>query len=283
MKKQLFIFFLLPLIGLSQDYITMLDEDNEWNIMWYSDVGDQPTYSSFLVSGTELINNRTYQIVWLHGEESECRWREDNGKVYRLNNDLTETKIIDFTFEVGDRLDVGQYIGSPCPADYDYYINNVRVIDISYQIIGGEMRKVLSVQAYYNNSPQTNFSETWIEGIGSTRTIFAGGYGHLELRPFLACFTRNGETSFFNNADECETPLEIPSYPKEQFTLYPNPVTNTSILQLPSEASVDHIKIYNLGGKGIRDEDVTKEYVTINAMDYASGLYFYQSFQKINC
>ncbi|MBZ0328618.1 MAG: T9SS type A sorting domain-containing protein, partial [Altibacter sp.] len=40
------------------------------------------------------------------------------------------------------------------------------------------------------------------------------------------------------------------------------------------------LKIFNLSGGLVRDEEITKNHVTISSMDYASGLYFYQVFSE---
>jgi hypothetical protein len=94
----------------------------------------------------------------------------------------------------------------------------------------------------------------------------------------LICFTQNGNTYYFNGATSCV--LGIDDFYLNQIFVTPNPVINTSILQFPAEAAIDRLKIYNLSGKLIRDEIVSEKYFKINAMDYASGLYFYQVFSN---
>ena len=69
---------------------------------------------------------------------------------------------------------------------------------------------------------------------------------------------------------------------KEQIVLYPNPVTNTSILQIPEALNIDSIKIFDFNGRLVKEFTIQNNNIAINAMDYASGLYFYQIYAEGN-
>ncbi|KAA3624037.1 MAG: T9SS C-terminal target domain-containing protein, partial [Flavobacterium sp.] len=40
------------------------------------------------------------------------------------------------------------------------------------------------------------------------------------------------------------------------------------------------IRVYDISGKLMSEEVITKDYTTINAMDYTAGLYFYQALSE---
>ncbi len=96
----------------------------------------------------------------------------------------------------------------------------------------------------------------------------------------LVCFTTNGKTYFFNDATSCDnTTLGLGEVNKNKGILYPNPVNDKSILQFPSQGYVDSIKIFDIQGRLVKEEPITTDYFIIDAIQYRSGLYFYQVFR----
>ncbi|PKA84042.1 putative secreted protein (Por secretion system target) [Ulvibacter sp. MAR_2010_11] len=263
--KVLFTFLLLLSVNFiyAQSYLPMLEDGNTWGVVTY-DVYDPTVYYQFSLGENVPINNYIYKRVNVDGSATDCLLREENGKLYFLNTSNVETILLDFTLEVGEVFEHGYFSCLPRCC-------NLTVVSISSQFIAGQDRKVLEMENNYYN-------EFWIEGIGSTNGGLCPGRSNIEGGSELHCFRHNGEIILFNNATECF--LGVDEYLTNQIILYPNPVKNISILQLPTKAAVDQIKIFNHNGKLVRDEKITKEYVTISNMDYASGLYFYQVFSE---
>ncbi len=88
MKLILILAFFIPALCLSQAYIPILDEDNLWSVRFRSDFGYW--HGSYFVQGKEEINGNIYHIVYRDNEETNCRWREQNGVLYFLDNTNTE-------------------------------------------------------------------------------------------------------------------------------------------------------------------------------------------------
>jgi len=253
----------------AQDYIPMLEEGNVWNVIGLDGFGGPPTNVTREVTGEETINGVVYKIV----NNVDCRYREENGKVYAYwQIDDTEYLMYDFTLEVGDIFDFLAIQFTWCKYILDAYIPEMTVSSRTTQFIAGEDRIVLELEE------NGTYVESWIEGIGSTTGFFPNGNG-FDSASRLTCFTKDGNTYLFNGYTECVI-LGLEDQFKERIILVPNPVTHTSVLKFPSEATVDRVKIYDLNGRLITNEGINKNNYTINAMNYRSGLYFYQVFSE---
>ncbi|HAT65628.1 MAG TPA: hypothetical protein DCS66_13695, partial [Flavobacteriaceae bacterium] len=223
---------------------------------------------SHQIIGTTEINGKTYYDISL----MYCRFREEDGKVYSQQDGISdELVIIDFTLEVGDTYTFDlEGIWNPCYATSDPYLEEMTVVSKTIEFIAGMNRIVIEFDE----------GELWIEGIGSTRAFVPGGQG-VDSGALLSCFTKNGNTYFFNDFTECIY-LDIESYIENQIIIYPNPVTKTSILQFPEESEIDTIKIFDVSCRLVTEEIILKDYYTIDAMQYSSGLYFYQVLSEGN-
>ena len=277
MKKLLLIITVLSFnVSFSQTYLPMLQEGNEWSVDFYEWDGSSIRTDQLYIGEEVILENIVYKTISSY--EGVCHAREENGIVYQYNWAGSEEIIYDFTLELGDFHTfpiVSCLYGIQSGNDgLPFEVTNVETL-----FIAGENRKVIELK---DDPVSPYYAEYWIEGIGSTK----GFDPHSEYIDAgvtaLVCFTynANGETYFFNNATSCDnTTLGLDSFSSEEIILYPNPVTNISILQLPAEASIDLIKIYDFSGKLIKEERIENDYYTINALDYASGIYFFQLFE----
>jgi len=265
MKKSLLIIAVLSFQFSFSQYIPMLEQDNSWNVIGLDGFGGPPTNVTRSIGGEEIINGLTYKIV----ENIDCRYREDNGRVYAYwpEND-TEYLMYDFTREVGETFEVLSIQDTWCRYIDDQYIEEMSVMNKSTEFIAGEDRIVLELEAL------GEYIESWIEGIGSTTGFFPNGNG-LDSASRLSCFTYQGETYLFNGYTECVI-LGLADFTKDDIFLSPNPVLNSSMLQLPLEKNINSIKIYDFSGRLLKVGTINKTYYTIDAMDYPSGIYFYQ-------
>ena len=244
----------------AQNFIPMLQEGNEWGVR-YTDVYQPTENLQFNIGETVLINAKEYIRINIDSSPTDCYVREENGILYLYDPVSIEKILMNFNLEVGDSFDAPFIFCIPGPQQ------SFVVLSKSTQFIAGMNRKVLEVDGYFD-------VQYWIEGVGSTLGGLYVGESNIEGGSSLRCFRTNGETYLFNNATECF--LIVEDYLKESIFLYPNPVANRSILQLPAEASVDRIIILDIHGRIVKDEVLTKEYYAIDIMDYRSGLYFYQ-------
>ena len=277
---------LFTCISFSQDYIPLLEEGNSWSVdVFYApwDLPDPP-YSwtiteQISLGDIEEVNGLEYYRVW-NSEEPSCLLREENGIVYKFDESEGVDKILfDFTLEEGDSFNL---YGSAYE-NYPYctihgtgsrYYNQLTVDTIEEVEIAGELRKVIT----FLEETESLTPHQWIEGIGNI-TGFDMLWGWIDYSGLvtLVCFTTNDTTYFFNDANYCDnTTLSLGETHKDKIVLYPNPISERSILQLPNEAEIDQLKIYNISGVLVKEISITTENYILNNMDFASGLYFYQ-------
>ena len=286
MKKTLLIisslFFLNVLFA--QPYLPMLDEDHTWSVdVRFCPFGGPPDpYTQTMqitIAGEEIVNNITYKVVESSDSHpmSGCLVREENGIVYKYNPDINDEEVMyDFNLEIGDTFTMLDSPSCTLGLGTPGLGAELTVTNTSIQMIAGEMRKVIE----FSIAPYG--AEYWIEGIGSN----TGFEPYVEVLDDtcwskLACFNVNGTIYFFNGATACDnTTLSVQDNEVDKIVLSPNPVQNISILQFPSELNVDTVRIYDITGRVISEEIISKNYMIINAMDYAAGIYFYQAISK---
>ena len=278
--KNLILFVTLLFCNLSySQYLFMLDEDHIWSVdINGSNFGDDPWIitEQISVSGSTVINGKTYKTIFNNKGETSCLVREENGIVYRYFETINDEIVMyDFTLEVGEYFTFFQH--------YDYcsfygghpiLLIDAQVMSTSIQFIAGEGRKVIEFENFFQDE------EIWIEGIGSIRGFDPVGvvWDVVDFTE-LVCFTNSTNTYFFNGANSCDnTTLGLSGFSENEIILYPNPVKNQSILKLPAEAFIDKLVVVDMNGRIIKEEIISKDYSIINNMDFPSGIYFYQVF-----
>ncbi len=285
MYKLLCYILLFPFALSAQEYIPMLQEGNSWSVDVFYCPYDPPnnpdewTETEQISIGEEvLIDGIAYKQLYRDGDES-CLLREEDGVVYKLISSNNEMIFFDFNMEVGDEFyiaDSGFQYPYCAGTGYNIPIFFIKVYEVEMLFIAGQERKVINF--IDKHSPNDGHVLSWIEGIGTL-----AGPGHTwalqdaTCGSLLACFSNNGETYFMNGAGSCDnTSLGIGDISEEEIVLYPNPITNTSFLQLPSASVADRLKIFTINGKLIGEELITKDYIPLQATQYSAGLYFYR-------
>ena len=266
MKILLLIVAILSFSFSFSQYIPMLEESNSWNVVEIAYFGSGSSNYSYAIDGEVIINGETYKEII--GES--CHFREADMIVYGYDiNQNAEFVLYDFTLEIGDVVDfINNY--HDCRLTTDPFAPEMTLVSKTTQFIAGMDRTVLEFE-YFGT-----WVDTWIEGIGSLTGFYPNGEG-MDAGTRLTCFTVDGVTYYFNDFTECIV-LGIDDFNKDKIILYPNPVTSRSILELPVEASVDRIRIHDIHGRIVKEEAISKEYYTIDVLDYRSGVYFYQVF-----
>lgn len=279
------ILFFVSTISFSQ-YIPLLQENNTWSVdVHYEPYGQpEPPYSWIIteqisIGEIEVIDGVEYYRM-MSDEENTCLLREENGIVYKFDEfENDEFILFDFTLEEGDIFELVNSAYAYYPhctvSGTDIWEPQLTVDTVEEIEIAGELRKVITfIETYEVEQIQ------WIEGIGNI-SGFDILWGWVDVTGYsaLACFNTNGISYFFNNATSCDnTTLSIGDNYKDKIILYPNPISDKSILQLPIEAEIDYLKIYNISGKLIKESVVNTDNYILNNMNFASGLYFYQVF-----
>ncbi|MBX2827575.1 MAG: T9SS type A sorting domain-containing protein [Flavobacteriaceae bacterium] len=240
------------------------------------------TITEQLTLGEIVVHNGLdYKRLYVD-ETPRCDLREENGIVYKYDqNENIDTILIDMNLEVGD---VFNFIGSA----YNSYptchtagfapITSMEVENVEFVELAGETRKIIT----FNRYAVPNFIQVrWVEGIGNIHGFDAFWEAiDITAGQALVCFTNSTGTYFFNDATSCDnTTLNIVDLSKQDILLYPNPVSSTSILQFP-EGTVDQVQIFDVSGKLIKEIFPTANYIKIDIMQYASGLYFYKAFSE---
>ncbi len=275
-KRWLLMMFLCSFIVNAQEFISILQGDNEWGIDFWGAEFDTGTISitSTPVTLTDevIFNGITYKRlrnVVGEGISIQCLLREEEGVLYQYVEGGSEIVLLDFTLEVGDTFQIGV---DTCFAFFSEAYE-ITVIDVYEEFFAGETRKFIVFDVGEEE-------ETWIEGIGSTNGLIPG-FEDPDSGTYLACFTRNGETSFFNNMTSCtNTTLSIDETRLSGINFYPNPVSNISTIYIPNRFNIDTIKIYDISGRLIKNIDITTEAYLIHKTDFKSGIYIYQLFSK---
>jgi len=281
--KLLTILICFGAVGNAQDYIPMLDKNHTWSVdVYYNPFLCECPYTvtqQVTVSGAIVIDGKTYMKVLNNFGETGCLVREENGIVYqRFEGGNDEFVKFNFTLEIGDSFNFFPEVLCSYSETGNTGIDFLEVINVDELFIAGEDRKVITFEDDNLGIGQ----EIWIEGVGSIRGFDSlGVVFDITDGTLLVCFDVNGENYFFNNATSCDnTTLGLPDLNRNSAVLFPNPVTSVSILQFASEADIDSVKIYNISGKLVKEEKVTSDYILIDAMEYRSGLYFYQLIYK---
>lgn len=281
MKKLLLLCCVFILnVSVAQPYLPILNEGQQWSLGSDTGWGFASTY--YHVEGEEIINGTVYKIIIQtnSGTATSCRWREEDGVLIELDtNTNTEHFLLDFHLEIGDSFIFPEENESCFYAGSGGWYDRLVVDNITTEFIAGEDRKVMYMQGYDLQS-FSGYEEQWIEGIGSTAGISpAGNYLDWIYRA-LVCFENDGETTFFNGYSQCIYDLGIEENLFPSIVISPNPVSDVSSINFPSEANIDRIQILDISGKILQECKVDSEYYFINALQFRSGLYFYRVYSE---
>ena len=272
MKKLLLTFALLiSAFSYSQDYIPILDNNNNWSIVFHDNYIGNSFTANFYITGEQTINNKVYSLLGNDYSSHVCRLREENGVLFLYSSSSNQDNaILDLNLEINDEF----YWELGCIDNGADFVEYLKVIDIYEDFIAEENRKVILLEGYTNTGEATGIFEEWIEGIASTDGMEPFGTDFDGLRQ-LTCFTNNGITTYFNGYDQCII-LDTENFELSNIILSPNPITSISILSIPIEAEIDQLKIYNMSGILVKEITISTENYILNNTDFTSGLYFYQ-------
>ena len=273
MKKKiiLFIISIWTLTTFSQDYHPLIQENRTWNVISIIFVGLYPwdtTFSTITYEffGDTTIDSHTYFKLYESSEENPTNWnlwcymREDNEKKiwYRRESDNEEMLVYDFSVEAGDSVLIGYY--EPVYLFVD---------SISEIIINQTNRK----KYWLSCKTKPEYSETWIDGLGSNKGIcwsgsalLVGGWTN------LLCMSENGELIYLNpNYESCYLITEINKMNNSIIQIYPNPSKEFIRIENNRDAEIKSITLININGQITKQFDPKKTYLDVS--EITSGLY----------
>ncbi len=256
----------------SQNYYPLIEENRTWNVISVALVGPYPwdtTYSTFTYefTGDTTIDSHTYLKLYESNEEFPTNWnlwcfmREDDDKRiwYRRESDDEEMLMYDFSVEEGDSVLIGLF------EPVYLYVDSINEITINQT----DRKKY-----WLSCKTMPEYSETWIEGIGSNKGICWGGSVYIVGGWYwFLCMSENEELVYMNpNYESCYLITGISEIDKPIIQIYPNPVKSLLKIENNKNIEIESISLTNINGQIIRQFDTRKTQLDIS--EIASGLYF---------
>ena len=180
-------------------------------------------------------------------------------------NNYGEVLLYDFSVIVGDTIRNGNF-------NSDEYLI-VTLIDSV--LLNNKYRKRINFK--YNSSQ-------WVEGIGNIIRGLLFTSGSLPTKGVsneLICFKQNDTVIYFNpKYDNCfylGVGIRKNESLEKKTEVFPNPVTDISILDFGDLSGSDFVRIYCINGAMIKQIDIKgKRQIYINKKDFLPGIYFYK-------
>ena len=253
----------------AQDYIPVVQKGNEWHAfnvgahnsignydIWFTEdtVVDGLKYTKLMAEAKTLDNNYHFSGLWfLLREENEKVWKR------QLNNP-DEILLYDFTASVGDTLTIGDF-------GQRLIIDSIGTVQI-----GNADRKKFWLRLQSNNPGGYQFTETWVEGIGSDYGLLWSGYLAIpDGWHCLLCFHQNGELIWENpEYSDCTFDgviNEVEENDDAGITVYPNPARDRIVIEGEEVCSV---QVYNALGQMVKTVQDTNE---ISVAGLPEGVY----------
>jgi hypothetical protein len=258
------------------------------NAVWTERHGNSDAAPDFAIVGLlnvdEVIGGHTYHKLFrstndltLDTPELIGGLREDaSHHVYFYDNALAAERLLyDFYLSPGDTIFTGP--GNSANG----------IVDIVDTVsIDGIDRRRLTFRQIGATIPWT--SGAWVEGIGNTG--LGGLLGSPMMQPTCdcgvntVCYSKDGAEKYHNPVYltiDCDAVFAT-SFVNHTFafattvSVFPNPLTKLSHLQIAGNAQFSRLSIYNVLGKSMREADVTGvSDLTLDKNDFAPGMYIY--------
>jgi len=283
MKKTFFVFLIfLSSLSFGQTYFSFPDSGAIWREHYY-DYDSQDHYQ-FGILGDTVLQTLLYHKLYY---QQSClndtaitstnalligAIREDSLKrvfFYDLGfwGGAVDSiyKLYDFSAQVGDTIKFNPYYSGIFP----------------YLILDS----IDSVWAYDHYRKRYHLQqETWIEGIGSLRSLLSGvmGYPTCFCVWENVCFKEQNITYYLNppflDCYDMTYGVYDNNKPEEKIRVYPNPITSLGTIDF-SELSYQPamLEVFNILGEKVREYKVTEnKKIIIDRTEYNSGLYIYK-------
>lgn len=251
-----------------QEYYPLIEENKTWNVLLVtSNYPLDTSYSTFTYKfdGDTIIDSKEYLKLFYSQEEYPTDWylvccmREDSNK--RVWGDwgfAEEILMYDFSVEAGDTIISGL---DPVP----YVIDSIGIETID-QVERKKYWISYALNPYY--------SETWIEGIGSSKGIcWALSSGWVGGWYRLLCMHEDQNLVYQNpNYQSCYLITDVEEIEDLRFRIYPNPTSKLIMIENTANVKIESISLINLQGQIIKQFDNTKRYLDVS--EIIAGIYF---------
>ena len=246
----------------AQDYVSILQEGNEWNTLCVVSAGlFIEGYSNYVnwCSGDTLIDGAQYTKL-MGTEDGEnphlfTLLREEDSKVWARLNNQTERLLYDFNANVGDTLRIG------------YFGEELIVDSISIEQIGGIDRKMYWFGLEYDFIGEPYAIETWIEGIGSSfGLLYSGTEDVVGGYSVGLCFHQNGDLIWQNPQYGYCTYDDVEDNKDSEISIYPNPVRDIVVIE---GIEVFEVHVFNSLGQLIKETNNN----VLDLSDQEAGIY----------
>ncbi len=270
--KLLFTFVFLTLLvekSFSQTYIPMLN-NSTWNVVSANFGGSQ---NLVINPGIDIvIGSYTYKKFIDPTTSLNVFLREDisTKKVYR-NVGGVDQLLYDFSLQVSNSITLGN--GST------YTVISITNVDVN----GGTRRRFSLDNGF--------FSETWIEGVGSSQNPFRPSY-EMPSDPYiyLTCSAQNG-INIYNHGiangqptpTDCSMLLNVEDikYLSQEINVSPNPFKTELLISAKFNFENSTLKIYNSIGQLVKEiNNINGQNIIIKRENLNNGIYFAQLTQN---
>lgn len=273
MKKLLFIILsLVPLFTFSQVNKSIIDTTKQWNVMhgYASPVGwgsSRGTYFYKISSQDSIINGYTYNKLLIKYDSSQnSNWyfrnriREENNIVYVYTNcqeyyydsNYCEYVLFDFNLQVGDVFISNRVNNQSTVASVDSIeVNGIFLKRISF----------------------TFDSETWIEGIGSTKGLLESLVQGYDIYFGLLCVHQGDDLIYQDEYDPCYVYEGINDINVEDNLIKIYPTIVRDILRIETQDNdIKELEIIDVLGRVIKSDFVYNN-KQVNCSQLNAGVY----------
>ena len=258
------------------------------NAIWteYSNVMGTISKSQYAIFGDTIINSYTFHKIY--SRNLACfdtsittsnstltgAIREDSLKrvyYYPFNTGIfcqadTTYKLYDFSKQTpGDTIQFDTTSSTSC---YPFHYLTINYVDSI--LINSTFRKMFHFVE----------GETWIEGIGSTRALLSTitPYPICSCTLALLCNKQSDFIFYMNpiyNYCYCNNGVGINDIEKEEFSVFPNPFSISTIMSTNKNFTNSILTIYNaLGQRVKRIENISGREIIIHRDDLPNGVYY---------
>jgi len=305
MRKILLSFIFIPIIAgqvaWGQTYHPFPDSNAVWNVLefntlgssWNDSIWNNTFHYGFF--GDTLINSLNYHKLFYNNGliDSTIELSSSNTVysgaireeilskiIYYIPKDsICEGILYDFDLSLHDTITIWGW-------------NNLCCNDIDSMLINNLYRKV-----YYVWSITSMTGDYWIEGIGSLRGLLYPIYNPISnMKRELLCFYLNDTIVYHTDCSYCYWPIPSNLYTggcyhqelytslpilnnnyNTKFIIYPNPVTDKSILKISSNFYLKNatVEIYNTQGILVKKVKIIEgNEIYLYKSEFNTGLYF---------
>ncbi len=288
MKKTILILVAIILIqnANSQTYFPFPTDTAQWNNLTWAQWSPSDFWlinSQYKQMGDTVINNLTYHKVFYY--------EANNPTSYEYIGALREDTTKDIYFYPSTTI-LPNYCGTQFPSDtteYLLYTFDSLVPGMTLPInTGGTEIKVIEIDSVFlQNAYRKRYKieqnsmfgyQYWIEGIGSTKDLFAPFSYEFEWELYTLCYT-DSVTYYINSpngGDSCHysIPLSLVENIDSRIELYPNPTSKSITIRSNQGKDIKLIKIYNSFGQLIMQNKMAgSSAVKLNIEKFKPGLF----------